>query len=96
VIWPKSRSFFSFLVSDFSRTFIIYEEFTEEGQRLEKERKGRKIQSEIASGTEGLRRSSLVRVFGLGDRDGRKSVSLARWLAGSLAGVISLGLALRG
>jgi hypothetical protein len=50
--------------------------------------KGRKIQSETASGTEGLRRSSLVRVFGIGDRDGRKSVSLA--------GVISLGLALRG
>jgi len=40
--------------------------------------KGRKIQSETASGTEGLRRSSLVRVFGIGDRDGRKSVSLAR------------------
>ena len=75
---------------------IIYEEFTEEGQRLEKETKGRKIQSEIASGTEGLRRSSLVRVFGIGDRDGRKSVSLPRSLARSLTGVISLGLALRG
>ena len=66
---------------------IIYEEFTEEGQRLEGNKR-EKIQSEIASGTEGLRRSSLVRVFGIGNRDGRKSVSLT--------GVISLGLALRG
>ena len=31
-----------------------------------------------------VQRSSLVRVFGLGDRDGRKSVSLDRSLARSL------------
>ena len=47
-------------------------------KRLKKRKEGRKIQSETASGTEGLRRSSLVHVFGIGDRDGRKSVSLAR------------------
>jgi hypothetical protein len=85
---------FFFLVSGLC---IIYEEFTEEGQRLARKGKKReKNQSEIASGTEGLRRSSLVRVFGIGDRDGQKSVSLARSLARSLTGVISLGLALRG
>ena len=33
-------------------------------------------------------------MFGTGDRDGQKSVSLARSLARWLAGVISLGLAL--
>jgi len=88
---------FFFLVSGLC---IIYEEFTEEGQRLvRKGKKREKNQSEIARGTEGLRRSSLVRVFCLGDRDGQKSVSLARslarWLAhwGNIAG---LGLALRG
>jgi hypothetical protein len=37
-----------------------------------------------------------VRMFGTGDRDGQKSVSLARSLARWLAGVISLGLALGG
>ena len=48
---------------------IIYEEFSEEGTTARKRKKGRKIQSENASGTEGLRRSSLVRVFGMGDVD---------------------------
>ena len=47
--------------------YIDYEQFSEEATK-QGEKNG-KIQSEIASGTEGLRRSSLVRVFGVGDRD---------------------------
>ena len=80
---------FFFLVSGLC---IIYEEFTEEGQRLARKGKKReKNQSEIASGTEGLRRSSLVRVFGIGDRDGQKSVSLAHWSNIAGLGIARLG-----
>jgi hypothetical protein len=46
----------------------------------------RKIQSEIARGTEGLWRYNLVRVIGMSGGDGQKSVSLAGWLARWLAG----------